>query len=116
MQVTLTRISNNDKISKKGKSYLDCGILTKEHDGEWINGYGDADTLEWTPGQVVEIEIGPDELKPGKLRFTKAKPKKQKAESSDVALKELKQYITKRFDILEALLNKSNDKKDAVEF
>lgn len=47
MNVNITYIKNEERVAKTGKKYTACGIHTKEHGDQWINGFGNAQTKEW---------------------------------------------------------------------
>lgn len=49
--VIIEQIKNEKKIGKKGE-YIFTGIKI---DGEWYNGFGNADTLNWKAGDTVNI-------------------------------------------------------------
>lgn len=61
MKVKLTYVSNTPKVSKAGKPYTSCSIKTVEHGEEWLNGFGNAQTKSWNPGDEVEVDVYEEE-------------------------------------------------------
>jgi len=71
MQVDLTFVKNEQKISKAGRPYTACAIKTTQHGDKFINGLGGNITMNWNVGDTVECDIFEEEYN-GKM-YTKFK-------------------------------------------
>lgn len=58
MQVTITKIFREEKVSQKtGKPYTSLQLFTKEHGEQRLSGFGNRDNQNWKIGDTVEIEV-----------------------------------------------------------
>lgn len=57
MQVTITKISRKDRVSKAGKPFVSLGIMTKQHEERWLSGFDGPETKDWKIGDTVEIDV-----------------------------------------------------------
>ena len=58
-KIIIEAIKHTDKVSKSGKPFVSCAVLTKDTNGNsvWIGGFGNATTKSWVKGQTVELEV-----------------------------------------------------------
>jgi len=56
MQLTIVKISRKPKETKYGLK-TSVGLLTKEYQDKWLNGWGDNNNARWQPNQVVEATV-----------------------------------------------------------
>lgn len=76
MQVTITRISDKERVSQRtGKPFTSRSIQTNEHGSAWLSGFAGKDNAGWKVGDTVEVEV---ETKGEYLNFTVPKGSFQK--------------------------------------
>ena len=68
MKITLTYVSNEEKVSQNNKKYTACSIRCAEFKNPedptkevWINGFGNSETKTWNTGDTVDVEIYDEE-------------------------------------------------------
>jgi len=108
MKITLTYVSNEDKISKNDKKYTACSIRCAELKNPeddtkemWINGFGNSETKSWDVGDVVDVELYDEEYN-GKTskKFKTIKKEDQLSGTLNEVIAKLKETIA-RVDALE---------------
>lgn len=97
MFATLQTVKNEKKVSSQGNDYIRCSIKVA---GKWYSGFGDENTLQWQPGQQVEVDLFQEEYNGkmyGKFAILPPNPLEERIAHLEKALNQVIKFLKEKY-------------------